>query len=56
MFSVFRKHAATGTALMFTSGTSYGEAVGDLEGEPLIMRAWISRSIADSLKIRASLW
>jgi SAM-dependent methyltransferase len=35
MFSIFRKHAAPGTAVMFTSGTSYGEAVGQLEGEPL---------------------
>ena len=35
MFAVFRKHAAEGTILMFTSGPSPGEAIGSLEGEPL---------------------
>lgn len=35
MFSVFRQHAAPGAALMFTSGPSYGEVIGRLEGEPL---------------------
>jgi cyclopropane fatty-acyl-phospholipid synthase-like methyltransferase len=35
MFPVFRCHAASGAALMFTSGPSHGEVVGELEGEPL---------------------
>ena len=35
LFSVFHAHAAKGAALMFTSGTSHGEAMGELEGEPL---------------------
>jgi len=35
MFSIFRNHAAPGAALMFTSGPSHGEIVGQLEGEPL---------------------
>ena len=35
MFPIFRKLAALGTALMFTSGPSHGEIVGQLEGEPL---------------------
>ncbi|TAN04574.1 MAG: class I SAM-dependent methyltransferase [Rhodanobacteraceae bacterium] len=35
MFPVFRSHAAPRAALMFTSGTAYGEAIGRLEGEPL---------------------
>ena len=35
MFSTFRKHAAAGSALMFTSGHYHGEAIGRLEGEPL---------------------
>jgi SAM-dependent methyltransferase len=35
MFSVFRAHASPGAALMFTSGTAQGEAIGVLEGEPL---------------------
>ncbi|QMV17424.1 methyltransferase domain-containing protein [Granulicella sp. 5B5] len=35
MFQMFRAHAAPGTALMFTSGPSHGEIVGQLEGDPL---------------------
>jgi SAM-dependent methyltransferase len=35
MFSTFRAHAKSGTALMFTSGSSHGEAIGVLQGEPL---------------------
>ncbi|QCO17631.1 class I SAM-dependent methyltransferase (plasmid) [Azospirillum brasilense] len=35
MFEVFRQHAAPGAALMFTSGPAHGEAIGNLQGEPL---------------------
>jgi SAM-dependent methyltransferase len=35
MFSTFRRQAAPGAALIFTSGPSHGEVVGLLEGEPL---------------------
>lgn len=35
MFPIFRRHAAAGAALMFTSGPSSGEAIGTFEGEPL---------------------
>lgn len=35
MFPVFRRHAAAGAALMFTSGPSFGEAIGSFEGEAL---------------------
>ena len=35
MFRRFRDHAMPGAALMFTSGTEEGSAVGDLAGEPL---------------------
>jgi SAM-dependent methyltransferase len=35
MFPVFRAHAASSAALMFTSGPTHGEAIGDFEGEPL---------------------
>lgn len=35
MFPIFRKHAAAGAALMFTSGPAHGEAIGSYEGEPL---------------------
>jgi SAM-dependent methyltransferase len=35
MFAIFKRHAASGAALMFTSGPSAGEAVGSYRGEPL---------------------
>ena len=35
MFLVFRRHAANGSALMFTSGPSHGDAIGAFQGEPL---------------------
>lgn len=35
MFEVFRRHGVSGTALMFTSGPGYGEAIGRFLGEPL---------------------
>ena len=35
MFPIFKRHAAAGAALMFTSGPSAGEAIGSFEGEPL---------------------
>jgi SAM-dependent methyltransferase len=35
MFPIFAGHAAASAALMFTSGPSFGEAIGTFEGEPL---------------------
>jgi SAM-dependent methyltransferase len=35
MFPIFRQHASRGAALMFTSGSSHGEAIGSYHGEPL---------------------
>lgn len=35
MFAVFRRHAAHGAGLMFTSGPVRGEAIGSFRGEPL---------------------
>lgn len=35
MFPRFAAHAHTGTALMFTSGPSHGQAIGQWQGEPL---------------------
>jgi SAM-dependent methyltransferase len=35
MFPIFKRHAAGGAPLMFTSGTSHGEAIGSYRGEPL---------------------
>ena len=35
MFSIFRAHLALGAALLFTSGPSHGETIGNYQGEPL---------------------
>jgi SAM-dependent methyltransferase len=35
MFETFRRHSAPRASLMFTSGPEHGEAIGELEGEPL---------------------
>jgi SAM-dependent methyltransferase len=35
MFARFQAHSAPGAALMFTSGNTEGEAIGELEGDPL---------------------
>ena len=35
MFPRFKTHADPGAALMFTSGDAEGQAIGDLEGDPL---------------------
>jgi len=35
MFPIFKRHASPHAALMFTSGTSHGEAIGSYRGEPL---------------------
>jgi len=35
MFDIFRRLSAPGAALMFTSGTTHGEAIGSFAGEPL---------------------
>ncbi len=35
LFPIFGRHAARSAALMFTSGPSHGEAMGEMEGEPL---------------------
>lgn len=35
MFPIFQDHAAPGSSLMFTSGTSHIEATGEYRGEPL---------------------
>jgi hypothetical protein len=35
MFGIFKRHAASGAALMFTSGPSAGEKMGTYRGEPL---------------------
>ena len=35
MFPIFQAHAQPGAALMFTSGTAHGVALGSFEGETL---------------------
>jgi SAM-dependent methyltransferase len=35
VFLIFRDHSASGSSLMFTTGTSHGVAMGEYRGEPL---------------------
>ncbi|MCE7797013.1 class I SAM-dependent methyltransferase [Sphingobium sufflavum] len=35
MFAIFQAHIRPGGALMFTSGNALGEAIGELDGDPL---------------------
>jgi trans-aconitate methyltransferase len=49
MFSIFRDHAASGTALMFTSGSSFGEAIGSFHGELLYHGSLETEEYADLL-------
>lgn len=35
MFPIFREHVQPGGALLFTSGSEQGEAIGQMQGEPL---------------------
>ncbi len=35
MFPIFQRHAAKGSALMFTSGPDHGDVIGEFEGEAL---------------------
>jgi len=35
LFAIFARHAAAGAALIFTSGPSHGETIGEMEGDPL---------------------
>jgi hypothetical protein len=35
LFAVFTAHADRGTILMFNTGTSFGEAIGNYRGDPL---------------------
>ncbi|WP_144965871.1 class I SAM-dependent methyltransferase [Pseudomonas sp. DE0010] len=51
MFPVFRRHAAPGALLMFTSGPSYGEALGTFEGETLYHASLNAKEYADQLRI-----
>lgn len=48
MFPVFAAHAAPGAVLMFTSGPTAGEAIGEWEGEPLYHGKKCSSSVAKS--------
>jgi hypothetical protein len=54
MFSIFRLHAAPGAALMFTSGPSHGEVVGQLEGEPLYHASLDAAAYRQSFGAKAS--
>ncbi len=50
MFPVFRSHAAPGAALMFTSGYSHGEAIGEYHGEPLFHASLDSKEYSTLLQ------
>ena len=43
MFAIFKRYAASGAALMFTSGPSAGEVVGSYRGEPLYQQPGLCR-------------
>lgn len=50
MFAVFKRHAAPGAALMFTSGSRRGEAIGSYRGDPLYHASLSSREYRSLLK------
>lgn len=49
MFDVFQRHSGSGAALMFTSGPEHGEAIGQLEGDPLYHASLSSTEYLDLL-------
>ncbi|QDC04536.1 class I SAM-dependent methyltransferase [Pseudomonas fulva] len=49
MFPIFRRHAAPGALLMFTSGPSHGEALGTFEGETLYHASLSTNEYVDQL-------
>ena len=49
MFPIFRAHARPRAALMFTSGPAHGEAIGQLEGEPLYHASLAAEEYRDLL-------
>ncbi|MBV0911677.1 class I SAM-dependent methyltransferase [Anianabacter salinae] len=49
MFDVFARHAAPGAALMFTSGPSEGEAIGDVAGAPVYHASLSPAAYRDAL-------
>jgi SAM-dependent methyltransferase len=50
MFPIFKRHALPRAALMFTSGTSHGEAIGSYRGEPLYHASLAPEEYRDLLK------
>ena len=50
MFVIFQEQAAPGAALIFTSGTKHGEAIGSFEGEPLYHASLESKDYHELLK------
>jgi trans-aconitate methyltransferase len=51
MFPIFRAHAAPRAALMFTSGSTHGEAIGSFAGEPLYHASLDTMEYNDLLKV-----
>jgi ubiquinone/menaquinone biosynthesis C-methylase UbiE len=52
MFAVFKRHAAPGAALMFTSGHRNGEIVGSYRGDPLYHASLSTREYRSLLKAK----
>jgi hypothetical protein len=50
MFPIFRQHAAPGAALMFTTGTSHGKAIGSYRGAPLYHASLASQEYDELLE------
>lgn len=50
MFAVFAEHAGASALLMFNSGPSHGEAIGDYRGEPLYHASLDSEEYRNLLK------
>ncbi len=51
MFSIFRDHAASRAALMFTSGPSHGEAIGNFRGEAMYHASLDTAEYTELLKV-----
>lgn len=50
MFRLFQEHLEPQGILLFTSGTEYGEAIGDMNGHPLFHASWSIQEYQSLLK------
>lgn len=56
MFPIFKRHAASGAALMFTSGPSADDQLGAYQGEPLFTQASTVPNTANFCTTMGSAW